>query len=110
MIRDSRTKFFPEFFNLRDLSVFRVGIMLCAKIEKCAFTNLQLDNIRITVPNFSILVKGRNKDAVIYLYDAKGKERIRMSVSAEGTPKLEFLDADGKVTYSLPNSSSTPKQ
>ncbi len=54
--------------------------------------------------------KGRNKDAIIYLYDAKGKERIRMSVSAEGTPKLEFLDADGKVTYSLPTSSSTPKQ
>jgi len=54
--------------------------------------------------------KGRNKDAVIYLYDAKSKERIRMSVSAEGAPKLEFLDADGKVTYSLPNSSSTPKQ
>jgi cytochrome oxidase Cu insertion factor (SCO1/SenC/PrrC family) len=54
--------------------------------------------------------KGRNKDAVIYLYDAKGKERIRMSVSAEGTPKLEFLDESGKVIYSLPNPSTEPKK
>lgn len=54
--------------------------------------------------------KGTNKDAIIYLYDAKGQERIRMSVSAEGTPKLEFLDAAGKVTYSLPTSSGTPQR
>lgn len=54
--------------------------------------------------------KDRNKNAAVYLFDAKGKERIRMSVSAEGTPKLEFLDESGKVTYSLPNSSAEPKK
>lgn len=47
--------------------------------------------------------KNADKESEVTLYDAKGKARIKMSVSAEGTPKLDFLDADGKVTYSLPN-------
>lgn len=54
--------------------------------------------------------KGRDRQAGVYLSDAKGKTRIRMQVSADGTPKLEFLDEGGKVIYSLPNSSSAPKQ
>jgi stress response protein SCP2 len=47
--------------------------------------------------------RGRNKSALIILRDAKGKPRITMSVSAEGTPKLEFLDAGGKVIQTLPD-------
>lgn len=54
--------------------------------------------------------KGRDKQAGVFLSDAKGKTRIRMQVAADGTAKLEFLDENGKVTYSLPTSSSTPKQ
>lgn len=54
--------------------------------------------------------KGRDKQAGVFLSDAKGRTRIRMQVSAEGTPKLEFLDESGKVIYSLPDSSSAPKQ
>jgi len=53
--------------------------------------------------------KGRNKSAFISLSDAKGRERIQISVAADGTPKLNFLDETGKVVYSLPNTSSTPK-
>jgi hypothetical protein len=42
---------------------------------------------------------GRGDDgaAVIQLMDAKGKKRISMEVAADGTPRLSFLDADGKV-------------
>jgi hypothetical protein len=36
------------------------------------------------------------------MFDIKGKPRIRMVVSAGGTPKLEFLDEAGKVMSSLP--------
>ena len=36
------------------------------------------------------------------LHDAKGKPRINMFVSNDGQAKLQFLDADGKVTYQLP--------
>lgn len=52
--------------------------------------------------------KSRNKDAGIFLYDAKGKPRIRMAVTADGVPKLEFLDESGKATYSLPDSTAKP--
>lgn len=47
--------------------------------------------------------KNANKESEVTLYDANGKARIKMLVGAEGNPKLDFLDADGKVTYSLPN-------
>jgi len=33
---------------------------------------------------------------VIRLSDAKGKPRLKISVDAAGTPKLEFLDENGK--------------
>jgi hypothetical protein len=54
--------------------------------------------------------KGRNKSAFISLKDAKGKERIQISVTAEGAPKINFLDEAGKVTYSLPDTSNTTKK
>jgi hypothetical protein len=54
--------------------------------------------------------KGRNKSAFISLSDAKGKERIQISVAADGTPKINFLDEAGKITYSLPDASVTTKK
>lgn len=47
--------------------------------------------------------KGRNKSAFISLRDAKGKERIQILVTADGIPKMNFLDEQGRVTYSLPD-------
>jgi hypothetical protein len=52
--------------------------------------------------------KGRNKDAGIFLNDGKGKPRIRMIVTADGVPKLEFLDENGKAIYSLPEVPTKP--
>jgi hypothetical protein len=46
--------------------------------------------------------RDRENASVIRLNDAKGKVRAKLSVDASGTPKLEFLDDAGKVTYSLP--------
>ena len=46
--------------------------------------------------------KGRDRAAFISLYDAKGKTRLKISVTADGTPAIVFLDEAGKVTYSLP--------
>ena len=54
--------------------------------------------------------KGRNKSSFISLSDAKGKERIQISVAADGTPKINFLDEAGKVTYSLPEAVKTDKK
>lgn len=46
--------------------------------------------------------KDKEREAKVTLYDAKGTARINMIVEANGTPRLDFLDESGKVTYSLP--------
>jgi hypothetical protein len=46
---------------------------------------------------------GRKDDgaAVVSLMDANGKKRIVMQVAADGTPSLDFLDAEGHVVRHL---------
>jgi hypothetical protein len=56
-----------------------------------------------------VVGRGRNKAAYILLSDAKGRTRIEISVDAAGNPKLNFLDENGKVTYTLPESGKTVK-
>ena len=68
--------------------------------RKAAFTEMR-DKGEFLVNRLSI-GRGRNKSAFISLSDAKGRERIQISVTADGVPKINFLDEKGKVTYSLP--------
>jgi hypothetical protein len=44
------------------------------------------------------------KSAIINLSDPAGRVRMRMRVDSTGRPSLDFLDATGRVTYSLPDS------
>jgi hypothetical protein len=53
--------------------------------------------------------RGRSKSSIIELSDAKGKSRIEISVEANGNPKLNFLDENGKVIYSLPEDAKAKK-
>jgi len=53
--------------------------------------------------------KGRSSSALLSMSDAKGKPRIEMSVEANGNPKLNFLDENGKVIYSLPEDAKSKK-
>lgn len=53
--------------------------------------------------------KGEDQAATIVLSDPKGRARIKISVDAAGTPRLDFLDEAGKVTYSLPQDSKSAK-
>ncbi|RED51103.1 hypothetical protein [Cohnella lupini] len=46
--------------------------------------------------------KNRNGDVSVRLSDSKGKERIRMVIDTNDIPRLEFLDGQGNVIYSLP--------
>lgn len=55
------------------------------------------------------LGRGRDKSAFIDLNDAKGKTRISISVEENGNPKLNFLDENGKVVYSLPEDAKAKK-
>ena len=52
-----------------------------------------------------VFVGKSNGNAAVWLFDTEGKPRLKMVVDASGNPKLQFLDAAGKVTYSLPESS-----
>lgn len=46
--------------------------------------------------------KTADGEITVQLMDSKGKSRIRILVDDNDEPKLEFLDADGNVTYKLP--------
>jgi hypothetical protein len=48
-----------------------------------------------------------DKSATVTLFDRNSRPRIRMVVGPDGEPKLEFLDASGKVLQTLPNTSSS---
>src|SRR5215469_15777383 len=50
--------------------------------------------------------KTANENATVYLCDAKSRPRLRLSVSAAGEAKIEFLDENGKVTSTLPQPDS----
>jgi hypothetical protein len=46
--------------------------------------------------------RARDKAAIVNLSDPHGVPRLRLMVDSLGTPSLEFLDANGKVTLRLP--------
>ena len=60
-----------------------------------------IDSNELTT-NRLFLGKRRDNSAMLLLSDMKGKPRIRLVVLPDGSPKLEFLDEAGVVTYSLP--------
>jgi hypothetical protein len=46
--------------------------------------------------------KNGDKAAVVSLADGDGKPRLTLTVDAAGNPRIEFLDAQGKVVSKLP--------
>src|SRR5262249_20147716 len=69
---------------------------------------------KLSAANFSPtrIFVGRTKEryAKVTLYDAKGNARINLMVDASGAPRLDFLDENGKVTYSLPGNAKPAGQ
>jgi hypothetical protein len=59
--------------------------------------------------NRLFLGKRRDNSTSLEISDIKGKPRIKMSVDANGNPKLDFLDETGKVIYSLPENAANKK-
>jgi hypothetical protein len=55
------------------------------------------------------LGKRRDNTLGLVMYDIKGRQRIRMQVGKDGTPKLEFLDEAGKVIHALPEENKAVK-
>ena len=48
--------------------------------------------------------KNTEKAATVSLADANGKPRLVMTVGADGTASIDFLDADGKTIQRIPAS------
>jgi hypothetical protein len=46
--------------------------------------------------------RASDRSANVTLFDANSRPRLRLVVGPDGEPKLEFLDASGKVTQMLP--------
>jgi hypothetical protein len=53
-------------------------------------------------PRRVFLGKMPDRSASLVLTDADGKPRLTLTVDAAGNPRIEFLDADGKVTAKIP--------
>lgn len=53
-----------------------------------------------------ILGRARDGGSVLQLKDTEGRDRIVLRVAPDGTPKLQFLDAGGKVVSELPQSAA----
>lgn len=77
--------------------------------ERQAATEKLIENGEYTAPHL-FLGKRRDNSSELLMSDTKGKPRLRIAVAPDGTPKLEFLDESGKVTYSLPAETKAVKK
>jgi hypothetical protein len=55
-----------------------------------------------------ILGRARDGGSVLQLKDTEGRDRLVLRVAPDGTPKLQFLDATGKVFGELPQPTAAP--
>ena len=76
--------------------------------ERKAAVRAMADNNELYTQRL-FLGKRRDQTTELVMYDIKGKQRIRMQVAKDGTPRLEFLDATGKIIHSLP-AEATPEK
>ncbi len=67
------------------------------------------DNNELTT-NRLFLGKRRDNSNELLMADIKGRPRIRLQVAPDGIPKLDFLDEEGKVFYSLPEKNKVDKK
>ncbi|MGA2095679.1 MAG: hypothetical protein ABSH39_05225 [Candidatus Acidiferrum sp.] len=49
-----------------------------------------------------MLGRARDGASILQLKDTQGRDRIILRVAPDGSPKLQFLDADGKIVSELP--------
>jgi len=75
--------------------------------RKAAIQSMRDNNLLATSRLF--IGKSRDDATLLIMNDMKGNIRILMKVGADGIPKLEFRDEEGKVIYSLPESTKKDK-
>ena len=84
------------------LAKYEAANKIADEAKRKAAIQALIDNNELTT-NRLFLGKRRDNSTMLLMSDIKGRPRIRLQVTPDGTPKLEFLDEAGKVTYSSPN-------
>jgi hypothetical protein len=54
-----------------------------------------------------ILGRARDGGSILQLKDTEGRDRLILRVAPDGTPKLQFLDAAGKIVSELPQNTAS---
>jgi hypothetical protein len=63
------------------------------------------EELRQYSPKFRMYIgRGRSGSSLLELADPHGRTRLRLEVDTSGTARIEFLDENGHVTFSLPDS------
>lgn len=69
--------------------------------ERKAAIQTLIDKHELTTDRL-FLGKSRDNSLMLLMSDIKGRQRIKMQVMPDGSPKLEFLNEAGVVVYSIP--------
>ncbi|HEX6462984.1 MAG TPA: hypothetical protein VFZ98_00970 [Vicinamibacterales bacterium] len=75
------------------------------KIQDKAARDAEMTKIRASAPPGPRRVfvgKNADKAATVSLADANGKPRLTLTVDPNGSPRIEFLDENGKITDRIP--------
>jgi hypothetical protein len=96
----------PEVFN----AFSAVKAMPKGPAKDKAYSDLLAKYPVNKLPQRALLGRTADKSAVLFLRDPQGHTRIKLRVAADGTPSMQFLDADGKVTHQWPEGSAPPVQ
>jgi len=94
--------------DIHDLVMERDAILKMADTNARRAALAKWQEPRNGVPLFAErLFIGRNPDksAIVNLRDPNGRPRLRLLVDSLGSPRIEFLNEAGQVTYSLADSS-----
>ena len=95
-----------EYLDLRESIKHLPPAEQQAAIEQFSETHPPGAGTRIWLSNQNFPSLPSESKNTLNLRDAEGRERARMTIGADGTPALEFLDAAGNVTHRYPPNAS----
>jgi len=104
---DSERKYGIRFWDRPEDETLREAIKKIKEIEQMEEgSEKEKEKLKKTYPQRMFVGRNKKGETEVTMNDSNGQERIRMKVDEEDNPKIEFLDENGEVTYSLPPESN----
>jgi len=91
------------------MSKYEAALKITDKDKREAAIQVLKDNNELGEGRL-FLGKQRDESMLFSMSDIKGRPRIRMQITPDGMPKLEFLDEDGKTIYTVPEKNTAGKK